>query len=169
MSVDEHFRQAREHSETAGQLTRRASATRAGASWYPWYYYWDPAAPHDEVAGAHRLAGVDLELEVRTACAGVADSNQTSTLAEATGIQLIGRWVVFDFPADAGPPDRLLARLRCERTRKMLTSQRTSHAICLDGIVWTAHADAGGVDLIATAPDAAKAAELVRRARQEVR
>lgn len=106
---------------------------------------------------------------MRTACAGVADSNQASTLAEATGLQQIERWVVFHFPADAGPPDRLLARLRCERTRMMLTSRRASHATCLDGIVWTAHADAGGVDLIATAPDAAKAAELVRRARQEAR
>lgn len=172
MSVDEHFKQAREHSATAEKLTGRGDSTASGASWYPWYpwyYHWDPATPHHELAGAHARAGAELEIEVRTACADISDHDLASPLASATGVEQVERWVVFHLPPGAGTPDRLLARLRCERARMIQTSRRTSDATCLDGVVWTAHAGAAGVDLMATAPDAASAAELVRRARLDVR
>lgn len=169
MSVDEHMKLTGQHSAEASRVAGTGTGTAAGSP-YPWYYFWDPASEHEQLARAHALAGTELELEVRTACAGVTDDEvRRSPLADAEGVQQIERWVVFHFRGDTPSPDRLLARLRCWRTSMMLVRRSTADATCLDGVVWTAHAGAAGVDLMAMAPDRGGAAELVRRATQEVR
>lgn len=171
MTVDEHMKLAARHGAEASAVAGTGTGTASGSSWYPWYYYWDPAAGHEELARAHARAGVELELEVRKACAGISDRDTTSPLADATRVERIERWVVFHLSNDAGPPDRVLARLRCERTRMMQmgASDRDRDPTCLPGVVWTAHAGSAGVELMATAPDAAGAVELVRRATREAR
>lgn len=169
MSVDEHMKLASQHAAEASAVAGTGAGTASGSPSYPWYYFWDPQSEHVQLERAHARAGVELELEVREACAGIPDTARRSPLADAASLEQNDRWVVFHFRSDTLAPDRLLAELRCWRTRMMLSRRSAADATCLEDVVWTAHAGAGGVDLMATTSDRARAAELVRRAAEEVR
>ena len=165
MSADEHFARAREHSESAAAMSRGYRGGPAGTrtASYPWYYYWDPAAEHEELARAHAKAGVDLDLDYQAACADEPRGHDVGLpLDDATGSDRAEKGIVFHLPFEAGPPDHLLARLRCRRAWAMAFGA-ADDPTSVDGIVWVAHTGTAGFELVATAPDPLRETELVRR------
>lgn len=136
-----------------------------------WYGSWDTVAEHRKLAEYHRDAAAQLEAEYERACGDTpADVVSVSPL-EAYGIggsPVPGGTLVL-LSADAGPPDKLLAAMRCHRAWMMLG--RTNMDDCpldLPGIHVDARGDANGIELTITIADPRLVDELRRRAAHDL-
>jgi hypothetical protein len=136
-----------------------------------WFGTWDTGSEHRRLAQIHRSAAAQLEVEYDAACRG--------SSAELASVSPLQRYAVGGSPtangtlillsAEAGPPDRLLAAMRCHRAWMMLG--RTDMDDCpldLPGLHVSARGDASGIELTMTVDDAALVDELRRRAAHEL-
>ncbi|MBZ0236960.1 MAG: hypothetical protein K8M05_31820 [Deltaproteobacteria bacterium] len=176
MTATEHLEQAREASLRAASgsgyrpgpyYASPYSAPRYWSHWYPWYYYWDPAVEAAALADAHRAAAEELQIRYDSACALVPrELEGTSALQEyATGSDPLDAGVVVHLAPEAGPPDVVLAGLRCYRAWLMLERRdgTDDEPLLLDGVVLVAHAGKAGTELMLTVGDKDDVAELQRR------
>lgn len=135
---------------------------------YPWYYSWDPDAEHRALAAAHRDAADQLKLQFETACASVPRALEASSPLDAfaTSTSPIERGIVFRLSAQAGPPEVVLALLRCHRAWLALSpsDEATTSPLLVGGVTWMTHAGDSGIEVMATTDDSTARAELLRRA-----
>lgn len=183
MVASQHFAAASQHSQMVGTSAYRPAPYYGGwhggygpgyGYWgygygaYPWYYSWDPDAEHRALAAAHRDAAEQLKLQYETACASVPRSLEGSSPLDtfATSTSPIERGVVFHLSAQAGPPEIVLAVLRCHRAWLKLspTDEAATSPLLVGGVTWMTHAGENGVDVMATTNDNEARVELLRRA-----
>ncbi len=175
MTATEHLEQAREASLRASTGSRPGpyyaspySAPRYWSHWYPWYYYWDPSLEYAALADAHRAAAEELQIRFDSACALVPRGAEASSpLADyATGSAPLDTGVVIHLAPEAGPPDVVLAGLRCHRAWLVLEPRdgTDDEPLLLDGVVLVAHASDAGTEVMITVADEQAVLELQRRA-----
>jgi len=175
MTATEHLEQARQDSLRAasrgsrpGQYTVSPYSTpRYWANWYPWYYHWDPSTEYAALADAHRAAAEELQIRYASACALVPRGLETtSPLRYATGSELLANGVVLHLAADAGPPEFVLAGLRCHRAWLMLEPREGmgDEPMLLEGVVFVTHAGDGATVVMLTVTNGTLVPELQRRA-----
>lgn len=136
-----------------------------------WSGTWDTAAEHRRLAQFHRSAAAQLQAEYEEAC--------RETPAEVVSASPLQRYGIGGSPAadgwlallspDAGPPDRLLAMMRCHRAWMMLGhADMESCPLDLPGLRVSARGDASGIELTMTVDDPALVDELRRRAAHDL-
>jgi len=136
-----------------------------------WFGTWDTVAEHRRLADLHRGAAVQLEAEYEQACGDTPGAIASVSPLQRYGIggsPIEGGTVVL-LSLEAGPPDKLLAAMRCHRAWMMLG--RTEMDDCpldLPGLRVEAHGDANGVELTLTVTDPALVDELRRRAAHDL-
>jgi len=179
LRADQHLSTAAREDERAEQLTRWPD-TRPGADGTnveqqravgAWLGTWDTAVEHRRLAQLHRSKAAELQAEYEQACG--------DTPIEIVSISPLSRYGVAASPTsdgmsvllspDAGPPDHLLAALRCHRAWMML--DRTDMDDCpldLLGLQVSAQGDADGIELTITVPDRTLVPELQRRTAREM-
>jgi hypothetical protein len=136
-----------------------------------WYGAWDTGAEHRRLAQVHRSAAAQLEAEYEQACgdlpADVVSVSPVQRYALGGGPTANGTVVLLS--AAAGPPERLLAAMRCHRAWMMLG--RTDMDDCpldLPGLQVSARGDSGGIELTMTVGDPSLIDELRRRAAHDL-
>ena len=178
LRADQHLSIASREADRAEELTRwpdtrpgpdgTVNQARASGAWFG---TWDTAAEHDRLAQVHRSAAAQLEAEYTEACG--------ETPADVVSVSPLQRYAVGGSPtangmlvllsAEAGPPDRLLAAMRCHRAWMMLG--RTDMDDCpldLPGLQVSARGDASGIELTMTVNDPSLVDELRRRAAHDL-
>lgn len=177
MTAAEHLSAAREHSEqvTGAHVHAHQGLYPGYASFpwyhhgsYPWYYAWDPDEEHRALAAAHRDAAEQLKLQYESACAAVPHGLEATSPLDAFAIAIspIDRGIVFHLSPQAGPPEIVLARLRCHLAwlRLAPTDAAANSPLLVEGVAWMTHAASTGVEAMATARDERGTHELARRA-----
>lgn len=136
-----------------------------------WYGTWDTAAEHRRLAQIHRSAAAQLQAEYEQACADIP--------AELVSVSPLQRYAIGGSPTDngtlvllsteAGPPDRLLAAMRCHRAWMMLgRADMEACPLDLPGLQVSARGDASGIELTMTVSDPSLVDELRRRAAHDL-
>ena len=115
-----------------------------------WFGHWDTAGAHRRLADEHRTAAAALEAEYEEACGDtpLAEVSVSPLQRYATGGMDAPGGVVLVLSPDAGPPDHLLATMRCHRAWMMLG--RTDMDDCpldLPGLQVDARGDATSISL----------------------
>jgi hypothetical protein len=179
LRADQHLSIASREDDRAEELTRWPD-TRPGLDGVTvdpqlavgkWYGTWDTAAEHRRLAQVHRSAAAQLEAEYEEACRELpSDVASVSPLQRyAIGGSPAANGTLVLLSADAGPPDRLLAAMRCHRAWMMLG--RTDMDACpldLPGLQVSARGDATGIELTMTVKDPSLVDELRRRAAHDL-
>jgi len=136
-----------------------------------WRGTWDTVAEHRRNAQAHRGAAAQLEAEYQEACGDSSHAQVSVSPLVRFGVggsAIPGGTLVLLSP-DAGPPDKLLAAMRCHRAWMMLG--RTGMDDCpldLPGLHVSARGDANGIELSITIDDPSLVNELRRRAEHDL-
>ncbi|MBS1120557.1 MAG: hypothetical protein H6Q90_2785 [Deltaproteobacteria bacterium] len=177
MRADDHLDAAREHARRADELSRWPDARRQPPGAFTdsssgiWYRSLDTSHEHDHLAAAHRASAASLHTEYTAACSTTpADEISVSPLQQfgIGGSPTANGVVVYLTPA-AGPPDRLLARLRCHRAWMMLSESGMDDCpLDLSKIEIHAHGDANGISVEITTPEPKLVPELQRRAAHDL-
>lgn len=175
LRADQHMSIAAREQDHAGELSRwpdmRPGTNGTNANQQlaagAWYGMWDTAPEYRRRADVHRSAAAQLEAEYAEACAEVPTGLALVSPLQryAIGGSPVDRGALVLLSPDAGPPDRLLAAMRCHRAWMMLG--RADMGDCpldLPGIQVSAHGDANGIELTITVSDPALVPELRRRA-----
>ena len=167
MTAAEHQAAAREHSEmVSGSPYHHPMGSYSSGS-YPWYY-WSPDDEHRALAQAHRDSAEQLKLQYEAACAGLSDRAAAASPLETSMVDTspIEGGIAFHLVESAGPPDRLVAELRCHRAWLKLapSAGAADDPLQLDGVTWLARGGNAGVEVLALASADSVRAELARRA-----
>lgn len=177
LRASEHLEAARQQDELATQQGRwpethpEANGRIDQPIGLPWHMSWDAEADHQRLAAIHRTAAAELHAAYDEACAG-------RELAEIS-VSPLARWgiggaptsdgVVLSLEAAAGPPEKLLADIRCHRAWMMLApSNMEACPLDLAGLHVDASGDATGITVTITVRDAALVLELQRRAAHDL-
>jgi hypothetical protein len=136
-----------------------------------WHGSWDTASEHRRAAQAHRGAAAELEAAYEEACgtASYAEVSVSPLQRFGVGGSAIADGTLVLLSPDAGPPDKLLAAMRCHRAWMMLG--RTAMDDCpldLPGLHVSATGDQNGIELAITIDDPSLVAELRRRAAHDL-
>jgi hypothetical protein len=176
MRASDHLEAAREHTEAAEKArwpdTRPAPQQGPGAvgGGPPWFYYWD-ADEHARLAQEHRSEAAAIEAEYAQACGTTpaADVSVSPLQRWAIGGQPAPRGAIVYLSSDAGPPERVLAAMRCHRAWMMLGRNGMDDCpLDLAGIEVVAHATADSIEVLITTRDPSLVAELQRRTAKDV-
>lgn len=179
LRADQHLSAASREEEHAAQLARWPD-TRPGADGTTvdqqqaagtWFGTWDTATEHRRLAQIHRSAAAALQAEYEQACEDTPPDLVSVSPLQRYGISgtRTDDGVLVLLSASAGPPDRLLAAMRCHRAWMMLG--RTDMDDCpldLPGIQVSARGDADGIELTISVPDRTLVPELQRRAAHDL-
>jgi hypothetical protein len=177
LRADQHLSIASREDDRAEELSRwpdtrpdgtHVNQERAAGTWFG---TWDTAAEHRRLAQVHRSAAAQLQAEYEEAC--------DETPAEVASISPVERYAVGGSPtangtlvllsAEAGPPGRLLAAMRCHRAWMMLgRSDMDDCPLDLPGLQVAARGDASGIELTMTVTDPSLVDELRRRAAHDL-
>ena len=189
MTAAEHMQAARDHGEAASRTRDRAVVLGTpyhtgpryywghpywGQGYYPWYYYWDPRLDHLRLAEAHQTAADSLRAEYEAACVTVPTASQALSPLDvyALSSDRLDDGVVVHVARDAGPPEALLAGMRCHRAWLRLEPrpQAKDSLVTVDGATVVVHAarDGDGIEVMFSIKDDAGRSELVRRAQLTV-
>jgi len=174
LRADQHLAIADRENERANELTHWPDPRAAGPGAETadrsvagnWYGSWDTSAEHQRLALAHRSAAAQLEDDYARSCG--------DSPAEAASVSPLQRFGMGGSPipggtlvllsTEAGPPDRLLAALRCHRAWMMLgRSDMDDCPLDLAGLQVNARGDEHGIELTLTVSDPRLVDELRRR------
>lgn len=163
MTADEHRASARRHDE----IGRQGPYLR-GRAWAPWTYSWDPATEHLAERDAHVVAAETIETRYRQACADVpVDVESRSPLSgRAVSASPIDDGVLLVLDPAAGPPDQVLAEIRCHRAWLVLEdrSELSGDVVALDHVRYSAQVRDETIELRITTASSDEVEELRRRA-----
>ena len=177
LRASDHLEAAREHTEAAEKARwpeqrpdPAVDGIGARGAGPPWFYYWD-TDEHARLAAVHRSAAAALEADYEDACGPASNAEASVSPIEryAVGGAPADRGAVIYLDASAGPPERVLAAMRCHRAWMMLG--RTKMDDCpldLAGIEVVAHATGVTIEVLITTRDPSLVGELQRRAAKEV-
>ncbi len=174
--ADEHLAIAHREDDRAEELSHWPEPIIAYPAVDPlpaavWYGRWDVASDHRAAAEEHRTNAAEIEQEYEQACG--------DTPAEVLAVSPLRRYgvggtntaqgVIVVLSPDAGPPDRLLAAMRCHRAWMMLgRADMDDCPLDLPGLEVEAHGDASAISLVLTVADPALVPELQRRASHDL-
>jgi hypothetical protein len=136
-----------------------------------WSGSWDTAAEHRTLAEYHRDAAAQLEAEYEAACGDTPAAVASVSPLQRYGIggSAVPGGTLLLLAPDAGPPDRLLAAMRCHRAWMMLgRSDMDDCPLDLPGLQVDARGDANRIELTITVPDPKLVDELRRRAAHDL-
>jgi hypothetical protein len=137
----------------------------------PWYRSWDTGAEHEKLARAHRAEAAAIEAQYADACGDLPAGEAAISPLEVYGV---GGWntatgVIVYLAPDAGPPDDLIAKMKCHRAAMMLApSGMEDCPLDLPDIALDARGDAGGITVSIVVRDPKLVAELQRRAAHDL-
>jgi hypothetical protein len=171
--ASDHAALAREHDRLATRrpvwpdaMSSQPGRPEAGV----WYGSWD-VTEHERLAETHRTQAIELEKQYQDLCAGFAAAEVSVSPLRRHGV---GGWntasgVIMYLSPSAGPPERLLAQLRCHRAWMMLApADMDDCPLDLPGLVLDARGDVDGVTVSLTVRDRGLVRELQRRATVEL-
>ncbi len=179
LHASEHLEAARQHEEAAQARTTwpdtrivtpgRTDQLVVGS---PWQWSWDSNVDHERLAALHRSAAAELQAANEEACGSRSIAEVTISPLQRYGIggtNTRDGVTIYLSPA-AGPPERLLADIRCHRAWMMLQPGTMEDACPLDlaGIRVNATGDKEGISLELTVRDPDVVPELQRRAAHEL-
>lgn len=173
LRATEHMDEARRQDELAREKGSFPDTRSAGPTDPPvgvWVRSWD-TTDHSRLAQIHRSEANAMNAEYEEACAGLSGEDIRVSPLQRFGV---GGWntttgaIVYLSP-DAGPPERLLALLRCHRAWMMLgPSDMSDCPLDLPGLAVDARGDANGVTVSMIVRDAKLVGELQRRAAKDL-
>ena len=137
----------------------------------PWIRAWDPGTEQARVAEVHRSQAAALQAEYEEACGTRTHDEITISPLVRYGI---GGWqtstgMILYLAPSAGPPDKLLADMKCHRAWMMLApSDMDDCPLDLPGIVLDARGDTDGITVSIVERDPKLVDELHRRAMHEL-
>lgn len=137
----------------------------------PWHRTWDTAADQERAAAAHRSEAQAIYAAFDEACAGKSGSEVSVSpiirYGQGGGITPDG--VVLYLSTEAGPPDRLLAALKCHRAwMRLAPANMDACPLDLAGLMIDAKGSGEGITLTLGVRDRALIPELQRRAAQDL-
>lgn len=164
MTAEQHRTSARRHDE----IGRQGPYLR-GRAWAPWTYSWDPATEHLAERDAHLAAAVTLDTRYREACSDVpvgAESGSPLSGRAISATPIDGGVLLLLDPA-AGPPDQVLAEIRCHRAWLVLEDRPglVDDVVALDHVRYAAQVRDETIELRITTTSRDDLEELRRRAR----
>jgi hypothetical protein len=177
LRASEHIEVARQHDTMAREREMWPETRGVGPGdlrqpvALPWHRSWDTGAEHDWLAKAHRAQAAEIQAAYEEACGDLPASEVSVSPLESHGV---GGWntttgVIMYLAPDAGPPDRLLARMKCHRAAMMLAPAGMEDCpLDLPGIALDARGDHDGITVSIVVRDAALVPELQRRAAHDL-
>lgn len=171
--ADEHLRAADEHTAQAERLSRWPDRheTAAGYELGTWYRAWDTVADQRRQARIHRSTAAQIEAEYAEACGDRphAEVSVSPLQRYGTGGAPTANGVIVFLAPEAGPPDQLLAAMRCHRAWMMLgRSGMDDCPLDLAGIRVDARGEDNAVTVEITIDDPKLVPELQRRAAHDL-
>jgi hypothetical protein len=136
-----------------------------------WSGTWDTTSEHQRMAEIHRSAAAELEAAYEEACGETPGAVAAVSPLERYGLggSAIPDGTLVLLSPDAGPPDKLLAAMRCHRAWMMLgRSSMDDCPLDLPGLQVSARGDANGIELTLTVADRTLVPELQRRAAHDL-
>lgn len=173
MRATEHLDEARRHDELEKQQTTWPDTRGAGPTDPPvgvWYRSWD-TQDHGRLARIHRGEASAINAEFEEACAGLSEAEIRQSPLTRFGM---GGWntttgAIVYLSSEAGPPDRLLAQLRCHRAWMMLgPTDMQDCPLDLPGLAVDVRGDAEGVTVSMIVRDPKLVGELQRRTAKDL-
>lgn len=137
----------------------------------PWYRSWDTAGEHERLAQTHRAQAAEIQAAYDEACRDMPEIDIQLSPLEAYGL---GGWntttgVIMYLAPEAGPADRLMARMKCHRAAMMMApSSMENCPLDLPDIAVDARGEEGGVTVSIVIRDPALVPELQRRAAHDL-
>ncbi|MEO8548623.1 MAG: hypothetical protein ABI678_01570 [Kofleriaceae bacterium] len=176
--ADEHLAIAEREDARAADLAHwpdarpdapNSAAMRLGPG--AWNGTWDTTAEHRRNARYHRTAAAQIEAEYEAACGDTPGAVASVSPLERYGIggSATSDGTLVLLGPDAGPPERLLAELRCHRAWMMLgRTQMDDCPLDLPGLHVDAQGDANQIELTLSIDDKKLVPELQRRAAHDL-
>jgi hypothetical protein len=171
LRASDHLELADQHAALAREHQSVPEETAPNTSTLPWVRSWDTSAAHAQAAQAHRAEAAALEADYEEACG----TRTPSEVAMSPLVKYaIGGWptttgVILYLDASAGPPDRLLADMKCHRAWMMLApSGMDDCPLDLPDLVVDARGDTDGITVSLIVRDPHLVEELHRRAQHEI-
>jgi hypothetical protein len=176
LHASEHLDAAHQHDAMARERetwpdTRTIAPGELQPIAMPWYRSWGTAGEHDRLAEVHRAQAADIHARYDEACRDLPEQDIRISPLETYGI---GGWntttgVILYLSPDAGPPDHLLARIRCHRAAMMITPADMENCpLDLPDIALDARGDEGGITVSIVVRDPQLVPELQRRAAHDL-
>jgi hypothetical protein len=169
--ADDHLATAAREDSRASELARwpETRGVEPGGAWVVtagWQGSWDTTDEHRRRAEFHRTAAARIEADYEQACgttpAAVASISPLQRYGIGGSVTTDGSLVILS--PEAGPPDRLLAEMRCHRAWMMLgRSEMDDCPLDLPGLRVSARGDATQIELTLTVENAKLIPELQRR------
>lgn len=169
LRASEHLEAAHRHDEQDRQAWRfpdTFAAPGPSAAGMPWTRSWKPDADHARLAAVHRSRAAELSAAYDEACGTRPAEEVAVSPLQRHGL---GGWntatgVIVYLAPEAGPPDRLLADLKCHRAWMMLApSDMEACPLDLPGIMLDARGDSTGITVSIVVDDPKLVGELQRR------
>jgi len=176
LRASEHLDAAAQHDAMARERetwpdTRPAAPGDLRPVAMPWFRSWDTAGEHSRLAEIHRAQAAEIEVQFDEACRDLpAGDAQVSPLQ----VYSVGGWntttgVILYLSPDAGPPDRLLARMKCHRAAmRVAPSSMEDCPLDLPDIAVDARGDDHTITVSIVARNPELVGELQRRAAHDV-
>jgi len=176
MRADAHLEVARLHAERASLLASLSDARGDRRAFSDpqtglWYRAWETGKEEERLAEVHRSAAATLQAEYEERCKGFTEAETVVSPLQRfrAGEIPTSDGVIVLLGAEAGPPDRLLAMMRCHSAWMMLGGAATDRsALDLPGIDFVAYGDRTGVSLEISVREPALVTELQRRVGREL-
>jgi hypothetical protein len=176
LRANEHLDAAAQHDAMARERqtwpdTRPAAPGDLRPVSMPWYRSWDTAGEHERIAEIHRAQAAEIHAQFDEACRDMPAADVRISPVEAYGI---GGWntttgVILYLAPEAGPPDRLIARMKCHRAAMLLApSNMEDCPLDLPDIALDARGDASGVTVSIVVRNLDLVPELQRRAAHDL-
>jgi hypothetical protein len=177
MRADAHLEAARDHARRAKDLERWPAVRSGDVGRFDdpqagiWYRAWDTSVEQARLAHAHESRAAALHASYEEACGQrqLAEVSVSPLQRFGIGGAPMADGVMVFLSADAGPPDELLASLRCHRAWMMLgESGMDACPLDLAGLEIRAYGDRHGVTVEIRPTDSRLVPELQRRAAAEL-
>lgn len=173
--ADAHLDAAHDHERRAKELARWPNARTSDTGRFDdpstglWYRAWETSGDHDRIATVHRGEAGRISAAYDEECKGAGGGSTSLVQRDGLGGAPTRDGFMVFLPADAGPPERLLAELRCHRAAMMLAETGTDECpLDLAGIQIEALGDASGITVEITVRDTRLVPELQRRAARDL-
>jgi hypothetical protein len=176
---NEHLSVANQHDELARQDSsfpevreRGPGSLDNGATAMPWLRSWNVAGDHARMAQIHRGEAAAIQAEFDEACASRTAADIAISPLERYGLSgsNIENGVVMYLAVTAGPPEKLLADMRCHRAWMLMSPPAGMENCPLDlpGIAVEAKGDREGISVTIVESNPSMVAELQRRAAHDL-
>jgi hypothetical protein len=177
LRASEHLDVARQHDAIAREREMWPDTRGTGPgdmrqpAGMPWYRSWDTGAEHERLAETHRAKASEIHAQYEEACGDLPASEANVSPLASYGV---GGWntatgVIMYLAPDAGPPDHLLARMKCHRAAMMLApSGMEDCPLDLPNVVLDVRGDTDGITVSIAVRDPKLVPELQRRAAHDL-